>query len=83
MLKTLAKAPVYFYKTCISPFFPPSCRFSPTCSSYAIEAIEKHGAGKGLWLAIKRITKCAPWHKGPFFDPVPEKPSPDQPPARK
>lgn len=73
MLKTLAKLPVHFYKACISPFFPPSCRFTPTCSTYALDAIEKHGAGKGSWLAIKRIIKCGPWHHGPFHDPVPEK----------
>jgi len=51
---------------------PPSCRFAPTCSQYAIEAIEVHGAVKGGWLSVKRISKCHPLHPG-GFDPVPKK----------
>ncbi|MBL6646724.1 MAG: membrane protein insertion efficiency factor YidD [Flavobacteriaceae bacterium] len=58
------------YQTLISPFFPASCRFSPTCSSYALEAFQKHGPLKGLWLTIKRIGKCHPWG-GKGHDPVP------------
>ena len=62
--------PVYFYKACISPFFPPSCRFTPTCSEYAIEALKKHGPIKGVWLTFKRILRCNPWG-GSGYDPVP------------
>lgn len=58
------------YQLFISPFVPPSCRFHPTCSHYAIEALRKHGAIRGLWLAIRRIARCHPWHPG-GHDPVP------------
>jgi len=58
------------YKKFISPMLPNSCRFHPTCSVYAMEALEKHGALMGTWLAIKRVLKCHPFHKG-GFDPVP------------
>ena len=60
---------VRFYQIFISPMFPPRCRFYPTCSAYAIEAIQKKGAVKGVWLAIKRIAKCHPFHPG-GYDPV-------------
>ena len=63
-------AVVRFYQRAISPAFPPRCRFSPTCSAYAVEAIELHGAGRGSWLALRRLVKCAPWHPG-GVDPVP------------
>jgi putative membrane protein insertion efficiency factor len=63
---------IKIYQKIISPLTPPSCRFYPTCSHYGIEAIEKHGALKGLWLAVRRISKCHPFHEG-GFDPVPEK----------
>ena len=59
------------YQRHISPAFPPRCRFSPTCSQYALEAIEKYGAGKGGWLAFRRLMRCNPFHKGDYFDPVP------------
>lgn len=59
------------YQRHISPAFPPRCRFSPTCSQYALEAIEKYGAGKGGWLALRRLIRCNPFHKGDYFDPVP------------
>ena len=59
-----------FYQNCISPFTPPSCRFTPTCSQYAIEALRKYGPWKGLWLTIKRILRCNPWG-GSGYDPVP------------
>ena len=62
--------PVYFYKHCISPLTPASCRYVPTCSQYAIDAVKKYGPFKGGWLAIKRITRCHPWG-GSGFDPVP------------
>ena len=58
------------YQICISPLFPPTCRFTPTCSAYALEAIKKHGPVKGLILSIKRILKCNPYHEG-GYDPVP------------
>lgn len=59
------------YRKAISPILPPSCIYTPTCSEYAIEAISIHGAYKGTRLAIKRILRCHPWHKG-GYDPVPE-----------
>lgn len=62
--------PVWFYRACISPFTPASCRYVPTCSEYAIQAVKKHGPVKGTWLAIKRITSCHPWG-GHGYDPVP------------
>lgn len=63
---------IRFYQVCISPLFSPSCRFYPTCSNYALEAIQKHGPFKGLYLAVKRILRCNPYCKG-GYDPVPEK----------
>ncbi len=62
--------PIHFYRYCISPYTPPSCRFTPTCSRYAIEALRKYGPVKGSWLAIKRILRCNPWG-GSGYDPVP------------
>ncbi|RBY92277.1 membrane protein insertion efficiency factor YidD [Blastococcus sp. TBT05-19] len=55
---------VGFYSRAISPAFPPRCRFSPTCSAYAAEAVAVHGAARGSWLALVRLLKCAPWHPG-------------------
>ena len=66
----LLMAPVRFYRYAISPLFPPSCRYQPTCSAYALEALQLHGPIKGLWLAIKRIGRCHPWG-GHGYDPVP------------
>lgn len=63
---------VRVYQKCISPLKPSCCRFYPTCSAYAVQAIQKHGAFKGLYLAVKRIFRCNPFHKG-GIDPVPEK----------
>jgi putative membrane protein insertion efficiency factor len=63
---------VRFYQIAISPYTPSSCRYSPTCSSYTIEALQKHGIFKGGWLSIKRIVSCNPWG-GKGYDPVPEK----------
>lgn len=62
--------PIRFYQQCISPLTPPACRFTPTCSQYAVEAIRKHGPFKGFWLAVKRISRCHPWG-GSGYDPVP------------
>ncbi|MBR4849494.1 MAG: membrane protein insertion efficiency factor YidD [Alistipes sp.] len=61
---------IRFYQRFISPLKPPSCRYTPTCSQYAIEAIRKHGVLRGCWLAAKRIAHCHPWG-GSGYDPVP------------
>ncbi len=60
-----------FYRKHISPYTPPSCRFTPTCSAYAEEAISRYGAAKGCALACKRLCRCNPWFKGEAYDPVP------------
>jgi putative membrane protein insertion efficiency factor len=57
-------AAIGFYSRAISPALPPRCRFHPTCSAYAAEAITVHGAGRGSWLTVRRLLKCAPWHPG-------------------
>lgn len=62
--------PIKIYQYFISPLFPNSCRYTPSCSTYAIEALKKHGPFKGLYLAIKRILSCHPWG-GSGYDPVP------------
>lgn len=59
------------YQGLLSPYLPPSCRYTPTCSQYAIEALRKHGTWRGLWLALRRISRCHPWG-GAGYDPVPE-----------
>ena len=64
---------IRFYRRFISPMFPPCCRFTPTCSAYAMEAIQKYGAIKGGYLALRRILRCNPFSKG-GYDPVPEDP---------
>jgi len=69
-LSALLIAPIQFYKKFISPLTPPACRFTPTCSQYALEALKKYGAIKGGWLALKRILRCHPWG-GSGYDPVP------------
>jgi putative membrane protein insertion efficiency factor len=73
-MKSLLARPLIWlvraYQLVISPFVPPSCRFYPTCSHYAIEALQKHGVLKGGWLAVHRIARCHPWHPG-GHDPVP------------
>lgn len=61
---------IRFYQRCISPLHRSCCRFTPSCSAYALEAIKKYGPGKGLFLSIKRILKCNPYHEG-GYDPVP------------
>jgi putative membrane protein insertion efficiency factor len=63
-------APIRLYQRFLSPLLPPSCRFTPTCSHYAVEALARHGPLKGGWLAVRRIGRCHPW--GPTgYDPVP------------
>ena len=61
---------VRFYRTWISPVLPPSCRFEPSCSAYALEALTVHGAVRGTWLTVRRLLRCGPWHPG-GWDPVP------------
>ena len=61
---------IKFYQVCISPFTPPSCRYTPTCSQYALEALRRYGPFKGGWLALKRILRCHPWG-GSGYDPIP------------
>ena len=72
-MKRILLALIRFYRKNISPYTPPTCRFIPTCSQYALEAIEKYGAAKGGLLALRRILKCHPFHRGEhdFYDPVP------------
>ena len=70
-MKTLFLSLIRFYQKHISLAFPARCRFSPTCSAYAYEAICKYGALKGGFLALKRFLRCHPFHKGDYFDPVP------------
>ena len=70
MKKLLVKL-IRFYQRCISPYKPACCRFTPTCSAYALEAIHKYGAMKGSFLALKRILRCNPFYKGDTHDPVP------------
>lgn len=70
-MKKLLLSLIRFYRRSISPLFPPSCRFVPTCSQYALETIEKYGAARGGWLALKRFLRCHPFHKGGWYDPVP------------
>ena len=70
-MKKILIAMIRFYQRHISSCTPPSCRFRPTCSQYALEAITKYGAAKGGWLALRRLMRCNPFYKGDFFDPVP------------
>ena len=72
MKRVLLKA-IRFYQAAVSPLFPPRCRFIPTCSQYALEAVEKYGAWKGGWLALRRVLRCNPFHrqKSIQYDPVP------------
>ncbi|MBQ9992464.1 MAG: membrane protein insertion efficiency factor YidD [Firmicutes bacterium] len=69
-MKYLLLLPIRFYQKFISPLLGPHCRYTPTCSQYAYEAISKYGFFKGGWLAAKRILRCHPWHEG-GYDPVP------------
>ncbi len=69
-MKRILIALVRFYRSAVSPCRPPCCRFTPTCSQYALEALEKYGAWKGGWLALRRVLRCNPFCKG-GYDPVP------------
>lgn len=68
-MKYLVLSFLQLYKTFLSPFLPPACRFEPTCSTYATQAVEKYGAIKGTWMGVKRILRCQPFCKG-GYDPV-------------
>lgn len=70
-MKTILLKLIHFYQRHISPYRSACCRFTPTCSAYAMEAIQKHGAFKGGFLAVKRILRCNPFYKGDPYDPVP------------
>lgn len=70
-MKRILLALIRFYRRCISPHTPACCRFTPTCSQYAYEAITKYGALKGGWLAFRRILRCNPFNKSNPWDPVP------------
>ena len=70
MLRLILISVVRFYQLAISPLFPASCRYFPSCSAYAIEALERHGALRGTWLTIRRIGRCHPFRAG-GYDPVP------------
>lgn len=72
IIRHIALLPVYFYRAAISPMLPPSCRYTPTCSRYAVEAVMTHGIISGGWLALKRIMRCHPWGVS-GYDPVPPK----------
>ena len=70
-LKKVMLSVIRFYQRRISPGLPPRCRYMPTCSQYAVEAIEKYGPWKGGWLALRRFLRCHPFSKRGFYDPVP------------
>lgn len=70
MMKALLLLVFRFYRYFISPLLGSNCRFHPSCSAYAMEAVERHGAWRGGWLAIKRVGRCSPFHPG-GYDPVP------------
>ncbi len=69
-MKLLLKAPIYAYRFLISPWLPANCRYRPTCSAFALEALDTHGVVRGAWLAAKRLARCHPWG-GSGYDPVP------------
>lgn len=74
LLKQLLILPIRIYQYTLSPLLGPSkCRYRPTCSTYAIEAIQEWGIFRGTWMAIKRILRCHPWSKHPIHDPVPKR----------
>jgi len=70
ILARILALPIRLYRSAISPLLPPRCRFHPSCSAYALEALERHGAWRGIWLAVRRLARCHPFHPG-GLDPVP------------
>ena len=76
MVVALLLLPLRWYQRWISPALTPHCRFAPTCSSYAVEALQVHGAPRGSWLTVRRLLRCHPWHAG-GHDPVPPLSLPD------
>jgi hypothetical protein len=69
-MKALLQLPIQLYRWLISPMLGTNCRYHPSCSAYALEAIEKHGAARGSWLSVRRVCRCHPWG-GDGYDPVP------------
>ena len=69
-LARILALPIRAYRSLISPLLPPACRFHPSCSAYALEALERHGAWSGFWLTVRRVLRCHPFHAG-GLDPVP------------
>lgn len=72
-LARAAIAVIQLYRHMVSPYRPPSCRFMPTCSQYAVDALTEYGVLRGGWLSLARLAKCGPWHRG-GWDPIPERP---------
>ena len=70
-MRQILIALIKLYRYALSPYLAPSCRYTPTCSSYAIEAVERYGPFRGSWMAIRRISRCHPWHEA-GYDPVPD-----------
>jgi len=70
-MRQILIALIRLYRYAISPYLAPSCRYTPTCSSYAIEAVERFGIFRGSWMALRRISRCHPWHEA-GYDPVPD-----------
>ncbi len=73
-MRAIVIAAIRLYQVLISPWLGPVCRFEPSCSRYAMEAIGRHGVVRGLWLAVRRLLRCHPWHEG-GWDPVPDLPA--------
>ena len=69
-LASLLRGLIRLYQLAISPLLGPNCRYYPTCSAYALEAVEQHGVCRGGWMAVRRVARCHPWHEG-GYDPVP------------
>lgn len=74
VVASILKGAIHVYRYGISPLFPPACRFEPSCSAYALEALRRHGARRGSVLTVRRLLRCHPWG-GRGYDPVPERPS--------